>query len=1070
MNNFDRIRSVVLLVAVLALGLPAHAQLLNDTLQGSTTGTRSGGTFVTGGWRVDNQYDSIYWHVPTFPHGAFEFNVKGIPGGLSGCPGGAGFKSEISHMYDYTYNNADNQYLPGYGDDPHKQFLRKQCESGKTDTMEIVWQVPPPGNFAETDTAALSWCASLNYLFRVEWQNAGGNTTLKTYRNGILILTQTLPGSWNPAGQSVRIGASTRRANEGAVVGSIYSNVKVYDLNSTLPPGAPTITAPASGETINTTLAYVQWSGDLHTQYQMRINGQNDPDVTIIYDSQQVSSSRSFAWSGVLSNNVTYYAFVRVAGAGGWGPWSAGRSFTVNTAFVPAGINYVKVKGNTLVNNSGPFLGLGFSHFRALQRRRSDPTRYASDLAFMASKGFRYQRALSMVAWCGLEIAPVSFTSPCGGTITAWSDYDQVLKDAIDIAYDTYGIKTELTIFADAQWVMPPDSASNATRTAHLDRILNDIVGREHKIILLEVGNELWQNGVSNLCDVQTKGQYLADRTPIPVALSATTPDVSTVNAGSAADIATIHFSRDTGTVEGGWLPVRDCYDYAYLPFVPPASSNEPIGPGSSVSAENDPIKLCMAGCFAWTAGLPSYVYHSKAGIQGWSGCCPPSGTEQLFPNMAGVGSYMNIFPLLPGDLASWERNDGKAAASPFTNYSNGQANKWWPEVGGATSGCVRNISTIKGAEFVTCPIGILSGGLTIQARRPLCFTAYNPLTGAAAYNLCMNIGEQFTLAQGPGAYVIKGVFTDIQIHEPFIDMGCTDIVDGLTNIQGGDGNTVCVTIGGRDCRRNADPNSTNAYFYFGVSDAWAYQGSKPDVYILMEYYDTGTSTIALEYDSSTGTGIPAYYRVGGSVSMTNTLGWKSATFHLTDAYFANRENGGADFRFADPNNTYYLDRVWVTQTQPVPPIINQPPSPQITYPGVPYTLPLTLSQGHPAPTWSLTLGPPGAAISAAGQVSGWTPGAGSFGNYNFTAQATNPLGSDSKSWVVRVLSRTDFDQDGDTDLSDFAFMQRCFSGDAYPHEQGCDAPDLDLDGDVDTFDFAAFVPCMRGTAQTPGC
>src|SRR5688500_10660979 len=74
--------------------------VLSDTLQGSTIGTRSGGSFVAGGWQVTNQYDSIYWHVNNYSKGAFEYNVRGLPN--NSCPGGAGGKNEISHMYDWT--------------------------------------------------------------------------------------------------------------------------------------------------------------------------------------------------------------------------------------------------------------------------------------------------------------------------------------------------------------------------------------------------------------------------------------------------------------------------------------------------------------------------------------------------------------------------------------------------------------------------------------------------------------------------------------------------------------------------------------------------------------------------------------------------------------------------------------------------------------------------------------------------------------------------------------------------------------------------------------------------------
>ena len=73
--------------------------------------------------------------------------------------------------------------------------------------------------------------------------------------------------------------------------------------------------------------------------------------------------------------------------------------------------------------------------------------------------------------------------------------------------------------------------------------------------------------------------------------------DVQLVGADSA-DLATVHFSRDIGT-EGGWLPVRDCYRAAQLAGVPPVSSNEPIGPGASVSSETSPIRLVMAAALA---------------------------------------------------------------------------------------------------------------------------------------------------------------------------------------------------------------------------------------------------------------------------------------------------------------------------------------------------------------------------------------------------------------------------------------------------------------------------------------
>src|SRR5438132_13326770 len=53
--------------------------LLSDSLQGSTTGVRSGGQFVAGGWKVTGAKDFIYWHLPhPISWGAVEFYASGL--------------------------------------------------------------------------------------------------------------------------------------------------------------------------------------------------------------------------------------------------------------------------------------------------------------------------------------------------------------------------------------------------------------------------------------------------------------------------------------------------------------------------------------------------------------------------------------------------------------------------------------------------------------------------------------------------------------------------------------------------------------------------------------------------------------------------------------------------------------------------------------------------------------------------------------------------------------------------------------------------------------------------------
>lgn len=440
------------------------------------------------------------------------------------------------------------------------------------------------------------------------------------------------------------------------------------------------------------------------------------------------------------------------------------RCFTNSTGKVwslPSGTNLVRLNGKSFCDDTGPFLGLGVSYFQALRDAKYDRARLNHNLELIAAKGFNYVRVLSMVSWEGLEIVPVSFTNRAGHLIQAWPDYWQQFRDLLDLVAQR-GLRAEITLFADAQYVMP----SQSTRQAHLDGILANIAGREPHILYLEVANEAWQNGfpgVHGIADLRAFTRHLADRTAVLVAITsnADTSDqgIIALYRDSAADLATVHFSRDTGTKEGGWLPVRDAYRAGDLPGVPPVISNEPIGSGSSVRSEDDPIKLCAAAVFAYLANLPAYVYHSRAGVQGYVGCCPPAGDEVRFEDTAGINAYQHLRQILPPDLASWTRNDGIEPGAPFTVLCDDKPNQYWPDVSGPTNGCDRNIGSSKGDQFVCLPMGILGGGVTIEARRDVRAEVFNPLTGAVVTNLTLNAGKRFTLPLGPGAYIIKGIF-----------------------------------------------------------------------------------------------------------------------------------------------------------------------------------------------------------------------------------------------------------------------------------------------------------------------
>jgi len=143
------------------------------------------------------------------------------------------------------------------------------------------------------------------------------------------------------------------------------------------------------------------------------------------------------------------------------------------------------------------------------------------------------------------------------------------------------------------------------------------------------------------------------------------------------------------------------------------------------------------------------------------------------------------------------------------------------------------------------------------------------------------------------------------------IDMHTSNVEDGLSLVTVSDGDTTGQTKNGHYCRKNVA--TSDYYFYFNVSDSWAYQGSKQDVYISLDYFDSGGGSIALQYDSVAG----GTYKNGGTVTVGSTNTWKTYTWHVTDAYFGNRQNGGADFRFDGGAVIRWYDTVSVSVGSP---------------------------------------------------------------------------------------------------------------------------------------------------------
>ncbi|PJJ56011.1 hypothetical protein CLV56_0215 [Mumia flava] len=155
----------------------------------------------------------------------------------------------------------------------------------------------------------------------------------------------------------------------------------------------------------------------------------------------------------------------------------------------------------------------------------------------------------------------------------------------------------------------------------------------------------------------------------------------------------------------------------------------------------------------------------------------------------------------------------------------------------------------------------------------------------AAAAALCVG-----AFAAPPG---VASTSTAAAVDEPdaSIVLGETNEPAGLTQVEQGDGQTTPVVIGGQSARRTVGTGAK--YLYVDIDDAIAYD-SPYVACIRAEYYDEGKDGLSLQYDSQAGA-----YASAGTVVRADTQEWQTAAFNVVDGRFANRENGGTDFRLA---------------------------------------------------------------------------------------------------------------------------------------------------------------------------
>jgi hypothetical protein len=192
---------------------------------------------------------------------------------------------------------------------------------------------------------------------------------------------------------------------------------------------------------------------------------------------------------------------------------------------------------------------------------------------------------------------------------------------------------------------------------------------------------------------------------------------------------------------------------------------------------------------------------------------------------------------------------------------------------------------------------------------------------------------------------------------------------------------------------------------YFSIDPSVAATSSY-DATIKVSYYDSGTDTVALQYDN----GFNDPYHTAGTITLTNSDAWKTATFTVAGAYFGGDEavppgtTGGADFRL-DAQTPITVHSVGVSVTGPAVPAETEfPPAPAISSPASGQTIKLDASiSGTSEPDASVTVSDVSSTGGSAALCTGTADDSGNWscapssgltsGKQTITATATDPTG-----------------------------------------------------------------------------
>ncbi len=246
------------------------------------------------------------------------------------------------------------------------------------------------------------------------------------------------------------------------------------------------------------------------------------------------------------------------------------------------------------------------------------------------------------------------------------------------------------------------------------------------------------------------------------------------------------------------------------------------------------------------------------------------------------------------------------------------------------------------------------------------------------------------------------------------IYLGATDVSDKLVRTEPGDGVTAGHFVANHNCRTNA-----GNFMYFDIDDAFCNNvAGGQSATIEIEYHDdVAGRTIGLQYDSLGDTTSDQYKTHALTVTTPGAGNWKNVRWNVEDGFFANRQNGGSDFRVQIPaGNVVAIRRVSIflpdSASEPnyAPVFVSDPVNELDGQENLAYSGTIADDASDPDSdplTFSRVSGPTWLSVASDGTLSGM-PGSSHLGLNSFTVQVDAKGGSDTTTLRILVNAAPD--------------------------------------------------------------